>query len=548
MDDLHWGVALGVARRVCGERLKRPAVGSPGDREAHCVEEIVAVARAEAATVRGRVVDALGDEALVGLASVAVPVKDVEARFDVLVVGLRGRDRTVAEAGEADLRVGLADDPVGVGVLGEEDVGVADLREDVPRLRGERAVGPGLDAALRRGVGRRVERGVRGREEDAAALAPEDLAGADVAGAPAAFGETDRDIDEDGRGAAVGVPDGEERGMEAGVPTVRVADGGDPAVRAPVDADGHGGVGCGGHTPGNAAERQEPAGRAHRSYVCAFDVRASSMASRHGTDDGEALSDALKERAMDEAPVGITMTDPTRPDNPLVYVNDAFERITGYEREGILGRNCRFLQGPETATERVDVLRRAVETGESAVVELRNYRADGEVFWNEVKVAPIRDDAGDVRYFVGFQRDVTERKRSELAVRRERANLDHLLNRVDGLLSDVTEAVVSAESREAIERQVCERLAAAETYAFAWLGAADLVDGVVRPRARAGGSVDADASPSPTTWTTTRSSGRLTRERLRSATAGRVSRRNSRMPPAGSRRSRCATAGRRTGC
>ncbi|GGN09962.1 bacterio-opsin activator domain-containing protein [Halarchaeum nitratireducens] len=214
------------------------------------------------------------------------------------------------------------------------------------------------------------------------------------------------------------------------------------------------------------------------------------MAPRHGTDDGPRLPDDVKERAMDEAPVGITMTDPTRSDNPLVYVNDAFERITGYAREDVLGQNCRFLQGPETADERVDEMRRAIEAGESTVVELRNYRADGEPFWNEVKIAPIRDAGGDVRYFVGFQRDVTERTRSELAVRRERANLEHVLDRVDGLLSDVTEAVVNAESREAIERQVCERLAAVETYALAWIGDVDLADGVVRPRAWAGEAGD----------------------------------------------------------
>ncbi|GGM60633.1 PAS domain S-box-containing protein [Halarchaeum rubridurum] len=213
------------------------------------------------------------------------------------------------------------------------------------------------------------------------------------------------------------------------------------------------------------------------------------MAPRHGMDDDPPLPDAVKERAMDEAPVGITMTDPTRPDNPLVYVNDAFERITGYAREDVLGRNCRFLQGPETDAARVDEMRRAVAAGEPTVVELRNYRADGEPFWNEVKIAPIRDDDGDVRYFVGFQRDVTERTRSERAVRRERANLEHVLDRVDGLLGDVTEAVVNAESREAIERQVCERLAAVETYALAWLGDVDLAEGVVRPRAWAG---DAD--------------------------------------------------------
>ncbi|WP_158604274.1 bacterio-opsin activator domain-containing protein [Halarchaeum sp. CBA1220] len=200
----------------------------------------------------------------------------------------------------------------------------------------------------------------------------------------------------------------------------------------------------------------------------------------------DASADTLPDvrlRAMAEAPVGIAVTDPTRPDNPLVYVNDAFERITGYAREDVLGRNCRFLQGPETADEAVADLRDAVAAEEPTTVVLRNYRADGEVFWNEVTVAPLRDDDGRVTHFVGFQSDVTARKRAEAALERERASLARLLERLEGVVADVTRAVVSADGRANVEDAVCERLAAVDAYSLVWLGDVDHASGEVRPHA-----------------------------------------------------------------
>lgn len=92
------------------------------------------------------------------------------------------------------------------------------------------------------------------------------------------------------------------------------------------------------------------------------------------------ITEAVKERAMDEAPVGITLSDPDREDNPLVYVNDAYEALTGYDREAVVGRNCRFLQGEDTAAEPVAEMARAIDAEEPVSVELLNYRADGSEF------------------------------------------------------------------------------------------------------------------------------------------------------------------------
>ncbi|MFC7172788.1 PAS domain-containing protein [Haloplanus litoreus] len=184
----------------------------------------------------------------------------------------------------------------------------------------------------------------------------------------------------------------------------------------------------------------------------------------------EGVGESLKTRTMDEAPVGITIADATMPDMPLVYANAAFERITGYPPEYAVGRNCRFLQGAATRDDPVARMRTAIENDEATTVELRNYRRDGELFWNEVTIAPIRDESGDVAYYVGFQRDVTRRKRAERAaaqraarIERERAAQELLLERLDGVVADVTGAVAEARSRTDLERAVVEGLAETPT-------------------------------------------------------------------------------------
>jgi len=193
-----------------------------------------------------------------------------------------------------------------------------------------------------------------------------------------------------------------------------------------------------------------------------------------------------KVRAMDEAPVGIAITDPGREDNPLVYVNDEFERLTGYERAEVLGRNCRFLQGEATDPDAVARLRTAIEAERPVTVELANYRADGERFWNEVTVAPLRDESGAVTNFVGFQSDVTDRKEAELALERHTRDLERLVDRIDGLLGDVTELLMHAGSREESEPELADRIAAADPYAGAWFGEPDRTAGTIHPTAAAG--------------------------------------------------------------
>ena len=197
-----------------------------------------------------------------------------------------------------------------------------------------------------------------------------------------------------------------------------------------------------------------------------------------GDIDGDVDGDVpgtLKERVLEEAPVGVTVSDPDLPDNPLVYVNEAFEEMTGYEREEALGSNCRFLQGAATDPEPARRMAEAVDADEPVSVELLNYRKDGEEFWNRVDVAPIRD-AGEVTHYVSFQTDVTERKRAEFAVERyaeqldrERAALDRVVDRVQGLVRDAAEALVTATTRAEIAEAVCDLLAETDSYDGAWM-------------------------------------------------------------------------------
>jgi len=116
--------------------------------------------------------------------------------------------------------------------------------------------------------------------------------------------------------------------------------------------------------------------------------------------------------AMDTAPVGMAISGPAYQDNPIYYVNETFETITGYQEADLLGGNLRVLQGPETDPEPVADIREALDIWAPVIVELRNYRKDGTMFWNRLALAPIADETGTISNWVGLQEDVTDRRSS----------------------------------------------------------------------------------------------------------------------------------------
>jgi len=116
----------------------------------------------------------------------------------------------------------------------------------------------------------------------------------------------------------------------------------------------------------------------------------------------------LFRKVLDATDNTMTITDPNLPDNPLVYVNKEFENLTGYSYDEAVGRNCRFLQADDRDQDGVHELREAIREGRNAQVVLRNYRKNGEMFWNELYLTAVRDDQGKVIYFFGVQNDISE--------------------------------------------------------------------------------------------------------------------------------------------
>ncbi|MCH1921745.1 PAS domain-containing protein, partial [Shewanella sp. A3A] len=99
------------------------------------------------------------------------------------------------------------------------------------------------------------------------------------------------------------------------------------------------------------------------------------------------------------------ITDPRIPDNPIIFASDSFLELTEYTREEILGRNCRFLQGPETDQGTVDKIREAIREQKEITVQLINYTKSGKKFWNLFHLQPMRDQKGELQYFIGVQLD-----------------------------------------------------------------------------------------------------------------------------------------------
>ena len=129
----------------------------------------------------------------------------------------------------------------------------------------------------------------------------------------------------------------------------------------------------------------------------------------------ESAAASLRDRALLATRISITISDPSQPDNPLIWVNPAFLEVTGRTSEEVLGRNCRFLQGPATDRGVVAEMRAAIQAGDAVTTTLVNYRSDGTPFWNRVSISPVLDGEGTVTHHVGVQADVTAQVEADLA-------------------------------------------------------------------------------------------------------------------------------------
>jgi PAS domain S-box-containing protein len=135
----------------------------------------------------------------------------------------------------------------------------------------------------------------------------------------------------------------------------------------------------------------------------------------------------LLSQILDTCITGITLSDPHQPDNPIVYANEMFELMTGYNRDEIIGRNCRFLQGEDQDQPALEEIRAAIRSQTSVTVTLRNYRKDGELFFNRLTIRPIFDPENCLMYYLGLQYDITNQVRAD----EEFKKLKRLLREID---------------------------------------------------------------------------------------------------------------------
>jgi PAS domain S-box-containing protein len=113
-------------------------------------------------------------------------------------------------------------------------------------------------------------------------------------------------------------------------------------------------------------------------------------------------------KSLQIAQQNFTITDPSLADNPIVYASHGFLTLTGYSLDQVLGRNCRFLQGPHTDSNAIDILRKGIAAGEDVTTVILNYRADGTPFWNQIFISALRDGVGNVVNYLGVQCKVSD--------------------------------------------------------------------------------------------------------------------------------------------
>ena len=167
-------------------------------------------------------------------------------------------------------------------------------------------------------------------------------------------------------------------------------------------------------------------------------------------------SGVLFEQAMAQTRMAVCLSDPNQPDLPIVFANRAFRRLTGYEEEEILGRNCRFLQGAKTDPKAVARVREAIANEDVLVVELLNYRKDGTPFWNALHLGPIYDSKGKLIYFFGSQWDVSDVRAARAEERHAREMARELSHRMKNMFS-VISGIVNVMGRvRGVESEAAE--------------------------------------------------------------------------------------------
>ena len=166
---------------------------------------------------------------------------------------------------------------------------------------------------------------------------------------------------------------------------------------------------------------------------------------------------------MAQTRMAICLCDPHAEDMPIVFANRAFRELTGYPEDEIIGRNCRFLQGPGTDRAAVQRIRDALANEDVLVVEMKNYRYDGTPFWNALHIGPIYNTEGELIYFFGSQWDVTEvhtARAEERHARMLNRQLSHRMKNMFAVISSIVNMVGRARGESETARAINDRIIA----------------------------------------------------------------------------------------
>ena len=160
------------------------------------------------------------------------------------------------------------------------------------------------------------------------------------------------------------------------------------------------------------------------------------LIARDRSDEVRAMEEIrLRNAAIGSVNSGVTIADARLPDLPLIYVNEGFERITGYRAREAVGRSCRFLQGPDRDQPGLDELRRCLKEGISCEVRLRNRRKNGDPFWNELHISPVFNEENELTHFIGIQIDVTDRVESRQRLEESEERYRTLADSIDDIIA-----------------------------------------------------------------------------------------------------------------
>lgn len=194
-----------------------------------------------------------------------------------------------------------------------------------------------------------------------------------------------------------------------------------------------------------------------------FDASAAQFRAQHGEDSFTGASGVLFEQAMAQTRMAICLCDPNLKDMPIVFANRAFRHLTGYDEQEIVGRNCRFLQGPKTDQTVLKRIRTALANEDVLVVELLNYRKDGEPFWNALHLGPIYNAEGKLIYFLGSQWDVSDVRAARADERHARElarELSHRMKNMFAVIGGIVNFTGRVRGIEVEAREINDRIQA----------------------------------------------------------------------------------------